>query len=34
MDVFVEPAPRPQIVVCGSSPVAVAIADLARRRLP
>ena len=23
--------PRPQIVVCGSSPVAVAIADLARR---
>ena len=32
MDVFVEPMlPRPQIVVCGSSPVAVAIADLARR---
>ena len=32
MDVFVEPVlPRPQIVVCGSSPVAVAIADLARR---
>ena len=32
MDVFVEPIlPRPQIVVCGSSPVAVAIADLARR---
>jgi xanthine dehydrogenase accessory factor len=32
MDVFVEPMlPRPQIVVCGSSPVAVAVADLARR---
>jgi xanthine dehydrogenase accessory factor len=32
MDVFVEPVlPHPQIVVCGSSPVAVAIADLARR---
>ena len=32
MDVFVEPVlPRPEIVVCGSSPVAVAIADLARR---
>src|SRR5229473_8562098 len=32
MDVFVEPVlPRPQIIVCGSSPVAVAIADLARR---
>ncbi|MGA2126658.1 MAG: XdhC/CoxI family protein [Xanthobacteraceae bacterium] len=32
MDVFVEPVlPRPQIVVCGSSPVAVAIADLGRR---
>src|ERR1700732_3739083 len=32
MDVFVEPIlPRPQIVVCGSSPVAVAIADLGRR---
>src|SRR5499425_1790518 len=32
MDIFVEPVlPRPQIVVCGSSPVAVAIADLARR---
>ena len=32
MDVFVEPVlARPQIVVCGSSPVAVAIADLARR---
>src|SRR5580658_4178967 len=32
MDVFVEPVlPRPQIVVCGSSPVAVAIAELGRR---
>jgi xanthine dehydrogenase accessory factor len=32
MDVFVEPVlPRPQIVVCGASPVAVAIAELARR---
>ena len=32
MDIFVEPVlPRPQVVVCGSSPVAVAIADLARR---
>lgn len=32
MDVFVEPVlPRPQVVVCGSSPVAVAIADLASR---
>jgi xanthine dehydrogenase accessory factor len=32
MDVFVEPVlPRPQIVICGASPVAVAIADLARR---
>lgn len=32
MDVFVEPVlPRPQIVIYGSSPVAVAIADLARR---
>ncbi|MGE0119078.1 MAG: XdhC family protein [Dongiaceae bacterium] len=32
MDVFVEPVmPRPQIVVCGASPVAVAIAALARR---
>jgi xanthine dehydrogenase accessory factor len=31
MDVFVEPVlPRPQVVVCGSSPVAVAVADLAR----
>jgi xanthine dehydrogenase accessory factor len=32
MDIFVEPVlPRPQIVICGSSPVAVAVADLARR---
>ena len=32
MDIFVEPVlPRPQIVVCGSSPVAVALADLGRR---
>ena len=31
MDIFVEPVlPRPQVVVCGSSPVAVALADLAR----
>jgi xanthine dehydrogenase accessory factor len=32
MDVFVEPVlPRPHVVICGSSPVAVAIAELARR---
>jgi xanthine dehydrogenase accessory factor len=32
MDIFVEPVlPRPQIVVCWSSPVAVALADLGRR---
>ena len=32
MDIFVEPVlPRPEIVVCGSSPVAVAVADLGRR---
>ena len=32
MDVFVEPVmPRPQIVICGASPVAAAVADLARR---
>ena len=32
MDIFVEPVlPRPEIVVCGSSPVALALADLARR---
>src|SRR5712691_10266146 len=32
MDVFAELVlPRPHVVICGSSPVAVAIADLARR---
>jgi xanthine dehydrogenase accessory factor len=32
MDIFIEPVlPRPQVVVCGSSPVAIAVADLARR---
>ena len=32
MDIFIEPVlPRPDVVICGSSPVAVAIADLARR---
>jgi xanthine dehydrogenase accessory factor len=32
MDIFIEPVlPRPQIVVCGASPVAVAVADLGRR---
>jgi len=32
MDIFIEPVlPRPQIVICGASPVAVAISDLARR---
>jgi xanthine dehydrogenase accessory factor len=32
MDIFVEPVlPRPQVVVCGSSPVAIAVADLAKR---
>jgi len=32
MDIFVEPVlPRPEIIVCGSSPVAVAVADLGRR---
>ena len=32
MDIFVEPVlPHPQIVICGSSPVAAAIAELARR---
>jgi xanthine dehydrogenase accessory factor len=31
MDIFVEPVlPRPEIVVCGSSPVAVALAELGR----
>jgi xanthine dehydrogenase accessory factor len=32
MDIFVEPVlPRPQVVICGSSPVAIAVADLAKR---
>ncbi len=32
MDIFVEPVlPLPELVVCGSSPVAVAVADLARQ---
>jgi xanthine dehydrogenase accessory factor len=32
MDIFVEPVlPRPQVVICGSSPVALAVADLAKR---
>ncbi len=32
MDIFVEPIlPRPQLVICGGSPVAVALAELARR---
>lgn len=32
MDVFVEPVmPRPQLVVCGESPVAMAVADLSAR---
>jgi xanthine dehydrogenase accessory factor len=32
MDIFVEPMlPRPGVVICGSSPVAVAIADLGAR---
>src|SRR5258708_315373 len=32
MDIFVEPVlPRPEIIVCGSSPVAVAVAELGRR---
>ncbi len=32
MDIFVEPVlPRPEIVICGSSPVAQALADLGRR---
>lgn len=32
MDIFVEPVlPRPELVVCGSSPVAVALADLGPR---
>jgi xanthine dehydrogenase accessory factor len=32
MDIFVEPVlPRSQIIICGSSPVAIAIADFAKR---
>ena len=32
MDIFVEPVlPRPQIVICGSSPVGVALTELARQ---
>ncbi|WP_158808141.1 XdhC family protein [Beijerinckia sp. L45] len=32
IDVFVEPVlPRPQLIICGASPVAVALADLGRR---
>ena len=32
MDIFIEPVlPRPQVIVCGSSPVALAVADLAGR---
>jgi len=32
MDIFVEPVlPRAQVVICGSSPVALAVADLAKR---
>lgn len=32
IDVFVEPVlPRPQLVICGASPVAIALADLGRR---
>ncbi len=32
MDIFVEPMlPRPEVIVCGSSPVAVAVADLGAR---
>jgi xanthine dehydrogenase accessory factor len=32
MDIFIEPVlPRPQVVICGASPVAVALADLGRR---
>ena len=31
MDIFIEPVlPRPQVVICGACPVAVAVADLAR----
>jgi xanthine dehydrogenase accessory factor len=32
MDIFVEPVlPQPQVVICGASPVAVAVAELAGR---
>jgi len=32
MDIFVEPVlPRSEIIICGSSPVAVAVADFAKR---
>src|ERR1700692_148610 len=32
MDIFVEPVlPQPQVIICGSSPVAIAVADLAKR---
>jgi len=32
MDIFVEPVlPRSQVIICGSSPVAIAIADFAKR---
>ena len=32
MDIFIEPVlPRPQVVVCGASPVAVAVAEFAKR---
>ncbi len=32
MDIFVEPVlPRPHLIICGASPVAVALADLAKR---
>jgi xanthine dehydrogenase accessory factor len=32
IDIFVEPVlPRPELVICGSSPVAVALADLGQR---
>jgi len=35
MDIFVEPVlPRSQIIICGSSPVAVAVADFATGRWP
>ena len=32
MDIFVEPVlPRSQVIICGSSPVAIAVADFAKR---